>query len=97
MKKTSGFVTKEQAHLLIEKHKGIIEQRIYAHGDIKNNHMDYHHCILWGDYFEETDHYGNKSWNKLVVDEFRWQERTPDWILKMHNSFGWCNSLRLMP
>jgi len=88
MVKLSGHISKDQAHLLIDKHKGMIERRIYRHGDIKNNHMDYHHCILWGDWYEETDPYGHKSPNRRVIDEFRWQERTPD-----QSSFGWCNSL----
>ena len=85
MKDTSGYVTKEKAHELIGNHEyGITERVIIRHGNEKNNWMDVHKCILWGDYYQELDSYGYESYNKRVVDEFRWEERTPEWILKNH-------------
>lgn len=83
MKKLSGFITKEQADVLIDSHKGCRESKILRFGNKNNDYINIHHCILWGDWFEETDSYGNKSNNRIVVDEFRWEQRTPDWILKM--------------
>ncbi len=87
MKKLSGFITKQQAKSLIDNHKGYRACKILKFGDKKNDYINLHHCILWGDWFEETDAYGSKSNNRIVVDEFRWEERTPDWILEMNKRY----------
>ena len=70
MKNTSGHISREKAHLLISKHEGLNERRIVGFGKEFNTY----HCILWGDWREEKDCYGYKSQNRVVVDEFYWQE-----------------------
>jgi hypothetical protein len=70
MKQTSGYISNEKAHSLISKHEGLNERKIIGFG----NEFNTHHCILWSNWIEETDAYGNKSPNRYVIDEFYWQE-----------------------
>ncbi len=75
MKNDKEFVSKEVADVRISTHKSGIERRIVGFGNKTNDFMDTHHCILWGDWFEETDAYGHKSPNRIVKYEFYWQQQ----------------------
>lgn len=66
----SRFIDKQQADILIKNHRGLTESKMIG----TNGEKITYRCILWGDWFEETDAYGHKSQNRIVKDEFFWQE-----------------------
>ena len=67
---TAKHITKQEADLKISNHTGMIESKIVSFGKTHNTH----HCILWGDWKDEIDSYGNVSPNRYVLSEFYWQE-----------------------